>query len=328
MSSIPGLHSTLHHPASREWNSVHIHPSNLVYPVFVSEKTEDAEIEGFSPNKQWGTKNDYFSLITHLNSIPKLSSVMLFGVVGDKDPTGTMADHPELNPVVNACKALRAKLSNDIMILADVCLCEYTCHGHCGVIRVKDGVELIDNAATLERLSAIAVAYARAGAHYVCPSDMMDGRIASIRSALKEEGYPHVGIMAYSSKKASTLYAPFRNAVDSTFSGDRMQYQQPIGAEGLAMRAVRRDIQEGADVVIVKPSLFCGDLIAKASQVCDVPVAAYIVSGEYVMLTEYGRISGSLEDVVKEAHTGIIRAGASILITYFTPYILEHIHKW
>lgn len=169
---------------------------------------------------------------------------MLFGVVEDKDHSGSSADHEE-TPVIACTKALRSALPS-LLVAADVCLCEYTDHGHCGVLRDVDSEKVIDNQDSVARLVQVALAYAKAGSHMLCPSDMMDNRIGAIREALDKNDFSHVSIMAYTSKKASCLYAPFRNAVDSTFKGDRKRYQQPIGSRH-AIRAYERDVQQGAD---------------------------------------------------------------------------------
>lgn len=331
------LHASLHHPVSREWSSPHLHSSDLVYPLFVSTRTEDKPISGFEPNIQWGsgeTDNAYGSLLSHLEELVAkgLRSVMLFGVVEEamKDAIGTAADTVD-NPVVLACSRIRKQIPK-LLIMCDVCLCEYTDHGHCGFLRQIEPLhhedESIDTLETSARLARVSLAYAKAGAHYVCPSDMMDGRIKAIRTVLDNNGYQHVGLMAYTSKKASSMYAPFRQAVESTFKGDRMRYQHPVGSSGHAMRALSRDMEEGADIVLVKPALFYGDIIAKFKENSNLPVAAYVVSGEYVMLLKYGESSGCLEQVLKEAHVGLKRAGASVLVTYFTPLLLDLLQKW
>jgi len=327
------LHSSLHHPAAREWLDVHIHPSMLVYPVFVTRRTVDKNIPGFSPNKQWGCgqNKDFASLAAYLHSLQMkgLRSVMLFGVVDEqeKDNVGGKGyDDPD-TPVCLALRVLK-KACPKLMLLADVCLCEYTDHGHCGTLRKVDGEELIDNDKTLTLLSKCAVLYAQAGAHMVCPSDMMDGRVEVIRKALDRNNYGHVSIMAYTSKKASCLYAPFRAAVESTFKGDRKRYQQPVGSASIAERAATRDIEQGADVILVKPCLWFGDIIRSFAERKTVPVAAYVVSGEYKMLQDYATATGDLEGVLKESHTSIVRAGATILITYFTPALLDYIPSW
>ena len=252
---------------------------------------------------------------------------MLFGVVEEKDATGTTADDSK-NPVVLCLKALR-KACPELMLLADVCMCEYTDHGHCSPLKHVHGEgELIDNDAGVARLVQIGLTYAKAGAHMLCPSDMMDGRIGAIRRGLDKMGMNHVSIMAYTSKKASCMYAPFRAAVESTFKGDRKRYQQPIGSSKIAMRAMSRDLQEGADVLLVKPCLFYGDIIRNFANASNVPIAAYVVSGEYKMLKDYGEATGCMENVLKESHIGLLRAGVSVLITYFTPKLLDMIPRW
>jgi porphobilinogen synthase len=326
------LHSTLHHPTSRNWLEPHLHSSQLMYPIFVRDQPSDKIINGFEPNQQWGYDKDYRSLIAHLSVLMKkgLTNIMLFGVVTNKDEIGSSADM-EKNPVVLAMSAIR-KVLPDLFLAADVCLCEYTSHGHCGLLRSIPGnnneeEKIIDNDATCARLADIALVYARAGAHMVCPSDMMDSRVKAIREQLTRNGFAHVMIMAYTSKKASSFYAPFRQAVESTFKGNRMRYQHPIGAFNLSLRALKRDEEEGADIVIVKPGLFYGDLIKTFSEQSLLPIAVYIVSGEYVMLKSYADRIGDLETVLKESHISMIRAGAQILITYFTPQLLQMIEE-
>jgi porphobilinogen synthase len=324
------LHSGLSHSAHRAWTEPHIHPSQLIYPLFVTSRATDNPIKGLEPNVQWGCGANcgYATLIAHLREMEAkgLRSVMLFGVVDDKNSHGYMADVSN-TPVIACSRALRQALPN-LLIACDVCLCEYTDHGHCGLLREVDGEDVIDNEKTVARLAEIGLAYARAGAHMLCPSDMMDNRIAAIRKKLNENGFPHVSLMAYTSKKASCMYAPFRDAVESTFKGNRNRYQHPIGSLSHALLAYDRDVNEGADSVIVKPSLFYGDLVKELSAKKLVPVACYVVSGEYKMLSDYGKSTGSLEAVVREAHLGLLRAGASILITYFTPFILDRVAKW
>jgi len=320
------LHPSLHHPAARAWSEPSLEGKRLMYPVFVRDQPEDKDIKGFEPNKQWGNKGKFASLIAHLEDLHKnfgLTSCMLFGVVGEKDPKGTQADSSN-TPVIVALQAIREKIP-EMFVAVDVCLCEYTSHGHCGLLKEHclDGCDVIDNTATNGRLATVALEYAKAGAHMVCPSDMMDGRVAAIKNVLESNGFNHVMIMAYTSKKASSFYAPFRLAVDSTFTGNRKRYQHPMGSTLHADRAYERDVSQGADVVIVKPSLFYGDIIAKFAQKGMVPVAAYVVSGEYVMLKQYAQQTGDLHAVIEESHLSLIRAGASILITYFAPEILK-----
>eukprot|EP00039_Didymoeca_costata_P024561 m.10665 g.10665 ORF g.10665 m.10665 type:complete len:340 (-) comp4302_c0_seq2:51-1070(-) len=330
------IHPSLHHPASREWHEPHIHASMLVYPVFVAHAEDDKDIPGFEPNKHWGVNknNEMPGLVAYLKELMAkgLTNVMLFGVPKDshKDAEGMFAA-VEDTAVSLALKCLKKELPK-LMLLADVCLCEYTNHGHCAPLRKKQvgGIEdeFLDNQAACERFADIAVCYAKYGADMVCPSDMMDGRIGVIKEALLNNGLDHVSIMAYTSKKASCLCAPFRNAVQSSLKGDRKRYQQPIGSINVAKRALKRDLSEGADVVIVKPALFNCDIISEFHRTADVPVAAYVVSGEYVMLQNYGKSSDQTEQVVKEAHVSLLRAGTSILITYFAPEILDWLPNW
>lgn len=324
------LHSSLHHPAQRAWSEPHFHPSQLMYPLFVTARHEDRPIRGLEPEQQWGEQADgsFSTLVAHLRALQAkgLTSVMLFGVVEDKDARGSLADDPN-TPVIKCTAVIRRELP-ELLVACDVCMCEYTDHGHCGLLRTVDGEQVIENAATVDRLAHIALAYAKAGAHMVCPSDMMDGRIASIREIFDANGYPHVSIMAYTSKKASVMYAPFRDAVESTFTGDRKRYQHPVGSSSHAELAFQRDLQQGADSVIVKPALFYADIVASFAAKKSLPVACYVVSGEYKMLKDYGTSTNSLESVVREAHLSLLRAGCTILITYYTPFILDRWTKW
>ncbi|KAE9027450.1 hypothetical protein PF010_g9581 [Phytophthora fragariae] len=293
------LHSGLHHPAQRAWSEPHLHPSQLMYPLFVTLRAEDKPIRGLEPELQWGQGSDgsFASLVSHLRALVAkgLTSVMLFGVVEDKDARGSMADD-ERTPVIQCTRALRKALP-ELLVACDVCMCEYTDHGHCGILRGVDGEQVLDNARTLERLSSIALAYAQAGAHMVCPSDMMDNRIGAIRNTFNANGFGHVSIMAYTSKKASVMYAPFRDAVESTFQGDRKRYQHPVGSTSHAALAFERDVLQGADSVIVKPSLFYSDIVASFAAKKTVPVVCYLVSGEYKMVKDYGDSTNSLESV-------------------------------
>lgn len=312
-----------------------LHASQLVMPVFVSgHRREDNAISGFQQDngglKQYGYESNYATLVEDCQKLYEkgLRNIMLFGVVDEKDSHGKLADHAEDCPVVNAMRALRsAKSLSNLGLMADVCLCEYTDHGHCGLLECPEGP--IDNVKSVERLAEISVAYADAGADVLVPSDMMDGRIGAIKDRLIATGNGHVAVMSHSSKKASVLYSPFRSAVESTFTGDRKAYQHPVGSASIAMRALQRDVAEGADIVMVKPSLMYGDLISKfSSSSPSTPVAAYVVSGEYKMLHDYGLATNSLEQVVRESHLSLVRAGASVIVTYFTPYLLDSLPRW
>jgi porphobilinogen synthase len=242
-----------------------------------------------------------------------IPAVLLFGLPRDKDPRGTEA-YAEDGIIQQAVRAVKDTIP-DLLVITDVCLCEYTSHGHCGV--VEDG--RIKNDPTLELIARTAVSHAEAGADLIAPSDMMDGRVAAVREGLDESGFPETPIMAYSAKYASAFYGPFREAVDSTPQfGDRRSYQMDPANAMEAMREVALDVDEGADIVMVKPALPYLDVIARVKGEFGLPVAAYSVSGEYAMLKAAGQLGWLDEDrAVLEALTGIRRAGADIIITYF-----------
>jgi porphobilinogen synthase len=242
-----------------------------------------------------------------------IPAVLLFGLPRDKDPRGTEA-YAEDGIIQQAVRAVKDTIP-DLLVITDVCLCEYTSHGHCGV--VEDG--RIKNDPTLELIARTAVSHAEAGADLIAPSDMMDGRVAAIREGLDESGFPEMPIMAYSAKYASAFYGPFREAADSTPQfGDRRSYQMDPANVMEAMREVALDVDEGADIVMVKPALPYLDVIARVKGEFGLPVAAYSVSGEYAMLKAAGQLGWLDEDrAVLEALTGIRRAGADIIITYF-----------
>ncbi len=239
-----------------------------------------------------------------------LGGVILFGIPAAKDEQGSEAWDDE-GAVQLATRAIKAA-HPDVNVITDVCLCEYTSHGHCGLLR-DDGS--VDNDRSLELLARTAVSHARAGADLVAPSDMMDGRVAAIRAELDTEGFADTPIMAYSAKHASTFYSPFRDAADSTPAfGDRRGYQMDPANGDEAVREALLDVEEGADIVMVKPALSALDLIWRVKQETRMPVAAYQVSGEYAMIK-----TSSMDDraLALETLTAIRRAGADIVITYF-----------
>jgi len=242
-----------------------------------------------------------------------VKSVILFGLPDKKDPVGSGA-HAKDGIIQKAIKELKRKVP-EILVVTDVCLCEYTDHGHCGCIIDND----IDNDATLEILAKTALSHAQAGADMVAPSDMMDGRIAEIRATLDENNFESVPIMAYSVKYASSFYGPFREAADCTPQfGDRKSYQMDPANSREALREATLDVDEGADIIMVKPAVAYLDIIARLKDEFDLPVAAYHVSGEYAMIkaaAEKGWIDG--DKVMAETLLSIKRAGADIIITYF-----------
>ena len=242
-----------------------------------------------------------------------IPAILLFGLPADKDPHGSEA-YAEDGIVQQAVRAVKDRVP-DLLVITDVCLCEYTSHGHCGV--VEDGV--VRNDPTLELIARTAVSHAEAGADMVAPSDMMDGRVGAIREALDESSYGETPIMAYSAKYASTFYGPFREAANSTPQfGDRRSYQMDPANAQEAMREIALDIDEGADIVMVKPALAYLDIISRAKSEFGVPLAAYSVSGEYAMIKAAGKLGWLDEErAMMEALTSIRRAGADIVITYF-----------
>ena len=242
-----------------------------------------------------------------------IQAVLLFGIPQEKDARGSEA-YAEDGIIQQAVRAVKETIP-DLLVITDVCLCEYTSHGHCGV--VEDG--RVRNDPTLELISRTALSHVEAGADMVAPSDMMDGRVAAIREVLDESGYQEAPIMAYSAKYASAFYGPFRDAAGSAPQfGDRRAYQMDPANAVEAMREVALDVDEGADIVMVKPALAYLDIISRVKTEFGLPVAAYSVSGEYAMIRAAGQLGWIDEErVMVEALTGIRRAGADIIITYF-----------
>jgi porphobilinogen synthase len=284
---------------------------NFIYPLFVCPgsgvRREIASMPGqfhLSVDQLAAEAREIVSL-----GIP---AVILFGLPSRKDEVGSESWHPD-GAVQQAIRAIK-KATPELTVMVDTCFCEYTTHGHCGV--VADGV--VDNDATLENLGRLVVSYARAGADMVAPSGMMDGAVGFIRESLDEEGFEHVGILAYAAKYASAYYGPFRTAVDSAPSfGDRSGYQMDPANVREAIREVALDIEEGADIVMVKPALAYLDVVGEIRREFDVPVAAYNVSGEYAMLkaaAERGWIDH--DRVMLETLLSMRRAGADLILTY------------
>ncbi|MDK2967013.1 porphobilinogen synthase [Lacrimispora sp.] len=285
---------------------------SLVYPLFAVDGEGIME-EIPSMEGQYRYSVDQLSVILNQLTAAGVSKVILFGIPASKDSLGSQAYDD--NGIVQRTIRYIREYYPSVYIITDVCMCEYTSHGHCGIL---DG-EYVDNDKTLEYLNRIAVSHARAGAHMVAPSDMMDGRIHSIRLALDEAGFINVPVMAYSAKYASAFYGPFRDAAGSAPSfGDRKSYQMDYHNRKEAIKEVELDVAEGADIVMVKPALSYLDIIREVSDLIDVPVAAYSVSGEYSMIKAAAK-AGYLDEekTVCESAVSIYRAGADILITYF-----------
>jgi len=285
---------------------------DLVYPLFVREG------EGIKEPIKSMTGCYHFSPDTIASEAAEVASlgipaVLLFGLPGSKDEVGSEA-WAENGVVQRAIRQIK-KATPELLVVTDVCLCEFTSHGHCGVI--KDGK--VENDKTCELLAKMALSHAQAGADIVAPSDMMDGRVKYIREALEENGFENVAIMSYAAKYASAFYGPFRDAAESAPAfGDRRTYQMDPPNADEAMAEIALDIAEGADIVMVKPALAYLDIICRARQRFDCPIAAYNVSGEYMMVNAAGDAGlVDREAIMTESLTSIKRAGADILITYF-----------
>jgi len=294
---------------------------DLVAPLFVREGIEAPQPISSLPGVVQHTRESLRKEVRELVDLG-LPAVILFGVPEHKDADGSGAYAAD-GIVQMALRDLRDEVGESLVLIADLCLDEYTDHGHCGVVRA-DGV--VDNDATLELYTRIAVAQADAGAGIVAPSGMMDGQVGAIRTALDAGGHDEVAILAYAAKYASALYGPFREAVDVTIAGggDRKGYQQDWHNRREALSEVALDVEEGADIVMVKPALAYLDVIAAVRERVDLPVAAYHVSGEYAMVkaaAERGWIDGRA--VALEHLTAVKRAGADIILTYFARELAE-----
>ena len=284
----------------------------LIYPLFVCEGHKQRTPISTMPGID---RMSIDALAEECREVEALGipGVILFGIPDDKDDHGSGADAAD-GVVQEAVRAIKAQ-TEGLVVITDVCMCEYTSHGHCGLL---DG-EQVDNDKTLARLSEIAVSHAAAGADMVAPSDMMDGRVAAIRQALDSSGFLQTPIMSYAAKYASAFYGPFREAAGSTpVFGDRRAYQMDPPNAREALREVALDVDEGADIGMVKPALAYLDIIRRVRETTDMPVAAFNVSGEYAMITaaaEKGTLD--LDRAMDEVLTAIARAGADIILTYF-----------
>ncbi len=288
-------------------------PQDLLYPAFVREGIDEPVPVTSMPGVHQETHDSLLRAVADAVDAG-VGGVVLFGIPVEKDADGSQA-WAERGVVQTAIRRLRHEFADRLVITADLCLDEYTDHGHCGVLGV-DGA--VDNDATLDLYGRIAVAQAEAGADIVAPSGMMDGQVAAIREALDESGHAQTAILAYSAKYASVMYGPFREAADcAPKEGDRRSYQMDVANSREATREVELDIEEGADMVMVKPAMTCLDVVERVRSMTDLPLAAYCVSGEYAMLVA-GAAAGAFEEraAVLETLTGIRRAGADLVITY------------
>ncbi len=295
---------------------------DLVYPVFTVTGRGVREPILAMPGQFRLSVDELVTEAKHVAALG-IPALLVFGLPAGKDPRGSEA-YADDGIVQQAVRAVKDTVP-DLLVVTDVCLCQYTSHGHCGV--VEDGT--VHNDRTLELLARVAVSHATAGADVVAPSDMMDGRVGAIREALDEADYTQVPIMAYSAKYASCFYGPFREAADSTPQfGDRRAYQMDPANATEALREIALDLDEGADIVMVKPALPYLDVISRAKAEFGVPLAAYSVSGEYAMIKAAGQLGWLDEErAMMEALTAIRRAGADIVITYFAKDVARRLER-
>ena len=296
-------------------------PSDLVYPLFVAEGLDKKRpIKSMPGQYHHGVRG--VAEEVKAAAACGIPAVILFGIPAKKDEVGGEAYNPK-GVIQQAVRAIKKKVP-EVCVITDVCLCEYTSHGHCGIIRN----DKVDNDVSIEVLAQVAASHAEAGADIVAPSDMMDGRVAAIRGHLDNEGYRDCAILSYAAKYASAFYGPFREAAESAPEfGDRRGYQMDAANVREALREVGEDIAEGADIVMVKPALAYLDVIRAVRHKYDYPLAAYCVSGEYAMI-EAAAAAGSLDrdGGIRESLTSVKRAGADIILTYHARHYAEKLH--
>ncbi len=294
-----------------------LHPAELVLPVFVKEGLTDPRPINSMPGVFQHTRESLRKTAVEAAALG-LGGIMIFGVPEHKDALGSGATDPD-GILSAAVRDVVSEVGDDLVVMADLCLDEFTDHGHCGVLG-PDGT--VDNDATLIRYAQMGVVLADAGCAMVGPSGMMDGQVATIRAALDAAGHHDVSVLAYAAKYSSAFYGPFREAVESSLQGDRRTYQQDSANGREALREVAQDIAEGADLVMIKPAMSYLDVVARVADSVQVPVAAYQISGEYAMI-EAAAANGWIdrERAILESVTSIRRAGASIVLTYWATEI-------
>lgn len=292
--------------------------SSLIYPIFVKEGIKGKEEIPSMPGQYHYSVEELPRALEEVADAG-VFSVMVFGIPKSKDPSGSAAW--AVDGIVQQALHIAKREVPDLYYISDTCMCEYTSHGHCGIVEGSK----IDNDKSLESLARIATSQVQAGADMVAPSDMMDGRVMAIRAKLDKKGYTHIPIMAYSAKYSSSFYGPFREAADSAPQfGDRKSYQMDYHNRKEAVKEVLTDIEEGADIVMVKPALSYLDIIYEVTKLVDVPVAAYSVSGEYAMIKAAAK-AGYMdeESCIAETATSIYRAGSNLLISYYAKEIAK-----
>ncbi len=301
----------------RNWISQsQLDPKNIILPYFIVEGRAVKEAIQSMPGVYRLSIDNLLKDISEARGIP---AILLFGTLKKKDKAGSGA-YNKKGVVQKAIKAVKKEFK-DLIVITDVCLCGYTSHGHCGIVKNKK----VDNDASLKALAKIALSHAEAGADFVAPSAMMDGQVRAIREALDRKGFKDIGILAYSAKYASNFYGPFREALDSGPQfGDRKTYQMDYRNSDQALREIKQDIDEGADIIMIKPALAYLDIIYRAKQQFNIPLAAYNVSGEYSIVKAYSQSNDIEKKLALEILTSIKRAGADFIISYWA----KDIRKW
>lgn len=304
-------------------SEVHIHPSSLVLPIFIKENiNQKQEINGMK-NVFQHTESSAREIVSEAVALG-LGGVMIFGIPAQRDEIGSEAINP--NGILSrSVRFIKEEFGDQIVVMADLCLDEFTSHGHCGILNDR---ALVDNDKTLEVYKEMAVVLAAAGVDVIGTSGMMDGQVLAVREELDKQNFEGVSILAYAAKFASNFYGPFRGAVESKLEGDRKTYQQDFRNSRDSIREISLDVSEGADIVMVKPALAYLDIIQRASQISDVPVAAYIVSGEMAMLESSAQMGHiNRESGIMEIVTAVKRAGATIVLTYWALEIARWIKQ-
>ncbi len=307
------------HPRLRDMvRENHLRTDDLILPLFVRHGTATRQPIASMPGHCQMTVDLLADEVREIEMLG-IPAVILFGIPEQKDAVGSDSWDDDAGIIGQAVRAVKDASRRDLVVITDVCFCEYTDHGHCGVVNERTGRADVDNDATLENLARQAASHARVGADMIAPSGMIDGMVAAIRAALDAEGFEHLPIMSYAAKYASAFYGPFRQAAESAPQfGDRRSYQMDPANSDEAMREVELDLGEGADIIMVKPAMAYGDVIRRVKDRFGVPVAAYSVSGEFAMVkaaAERGWIDE--QRIAIEILTGIKRAGADLILTYF-----------
>lgn len=296
--------------------------NDFIYPIFVIEGNDKKEEISSMPGIYRLSPDLVLKEIQRVNCLG-IKSILLFGIPDKKDDIASGAY--DENGIIQKTTRIIKSIIPDVLLITDVCNCEYTIHGHCGILKNGD----VDNDETIELLVKTSLSYAKAGADIIAPSDMMDGRIKAIRLALDKNNFSHIPIMSYAVKYCSSFYGPFREAANSAPKfGNRKTYQMDPSNSREALFEVKLDLQEGADIIMIKPALAYLDIIKQVKSICDRPVAAYNVSGEYSMIKAASSLGWINEkDTIIEVLTAIKRAGADIIITYFAPLIAEWLNN-